>query len=219
MADFDWFAELSSDAANELQKACLRRKFYPGEPVVHRSDDTRDLYLICSGMLFAAFGTEDGREVLFSRMGPGRVFGELSAIDGKPRSLDVYVASQGATEILVMPQAVFLNAMETQITLQRAVTRSLVAYVRDISERFSQLTTFSVKERVCALILRTALEQGRFREGAELDQMPTHAEIGNAIGANREAVSRAMSSLTRNGIIKAQRKRVTLVKPQALLSQ
>jgi len=219
LRDFQWFADLSDDDCATLQSKCQKRSFNPGQLVLHDQDRSFDVYFVLKGSLYAAYGTDDGREVLFSRMAQGRAFGELSAIDGQPRSLSVYVASDGPTEVMVMPHTVFLDMLKEHPSVAHNVMISLVKYVRDISERFSQVTTLSVKQRVCAQIARLALEQGVFRDGAELNDMPTHAELGNSIGANREAVSRAISALNAKGVIKTQRRRVVLINPQDLLSE
>ncbi len=57
--------------------------------VVAEGSQGRDVYLVLSGRLLFSLVSPQGREVILSDMGPGEMFGELSAIDGQPRSTNV----------------------------------------------------------------------------------------------------------------------------------
>src|SRR3954464_14415611 len=82
----------------------LRLKNFGRREIVCRKEETADgLYLLFSGSLQAVDIAEDGREIGLNLIKPGSFFGELSVIDGEPRSAHV-IALQPSV-VGVIPQA------------------------------------------------------------------------------------------------------------------
>lgn len=215
IGDFPWFSALSGEQRQRLDRQITRRSFQRGELVIGRGDPTRSVYLVASGRILAVHWTEQGREIVYNSIGPGEVFGELSAIAGLPRSLSLY--AQSRSELLELPGDVLTELIDTAPSVRRAVLVRLVERIRELTERVHDLTSLSVQQRVRAHLLRLALESQVFRAGGLLRDPPTHAEIGNSIGANREAVSRCLSDLARAGVLESGRKWIRLLRPDALL--
>ena len=93
----------------------------------------------------------------------------------------------------------------------------LVANVRRLTERLYQANLFTVEQRVRSYLVRLALEAGEMNPGGSILDAPTHSEIANWVGSNREVVSRVMSGLKKSGIINTKRKHITLLEPDLLL--
>lgn len=190
------------------------RRFQQGQIVFDRDASERDLMFVQSGALMAVYWTEDGRELGFSRMGAGSYLGEVAALDNGPRSVSVY--ARDAAEVLILEQASFLWLLDEVPELRAQVMRDLVGRIRDLTERMSMLLTRSVQQRVCGFLARRALETGQLKEDGVVAGALTHAEIANMIGANREAVSRAISALGKAGVIEAARQRIRILQPGEL---
>ena len=60
-----------------------------GELIVQRLDETGGIHLLLSGVLLANQYARSGREVGYRRLLAGGYFGEISAIDGLPRSVNI----------------------------------------------------------------------------------------------------------------------------------
>lgn len=217
LRDFEWFAGLSDEEIAPTE-GCIRKKsFDQGQRIFDREEPSTDVYFITSGRVLAVYWTDDGREIVFSRIGGGTQFGELSAIDNAPRSLSIY--AQAPTTVLVLKAQDFLKILDTNSTVRHRVYQSLVERIRILTDRSHDLTSLDVSGRVRALLLRSALDAGAFVQGGVLIDMPTHAEIGNTVGANREAVSRVLSAMVKRGVIETSRKRIVLLDPEALVDQ
>ena len=85
-----------------LLKRTESRCFRKGQQIVRVKDDDANFYLVNSGVVRVTLFSKEGREISFVDIGPGGNFGELSAIDGKPRSANVIARSD--TEITVISQ-------------------------------------------------------------------------------------------------------------------
>lgn len=215
IGDFAWFRELPAADLDRLEPQLIRRRFGPGQLVFDRGDDSRNLFFVVAGRLLAVHWTGDGREIIYSSIGPGSAFGELSAITGRPRSLSLY--AQTDSELLEMPERLFHDAIDRHPSVRGHVLVELSSRIQSLTGRVHELTTFSVSQRVRAHLLRLALEAGVFTAGGVLNDPPTHAQIGNSIGANREAVSRALAELAAGGAVETSRKSIRILIPDALL--
>lgn len=184
------------------------------ETLFEQSDTACDVYFLISGALMAIHWTEDGREVIFTRFQTGDHFGELSALDGDTRSLAV--VAREPSRVLVVERESFLRLIDRLPLVRQRMFLALSARIRALTHRHLQFVTRNVEERVRAYLVSFAFEQGRLHPGAVLENTPTHSEIAASIGANREMVSRVLSQLRRDGLIRTGRKRIELLDPAAL---
>lgn len=180
----------------------------------HQNDASTSLYFLLSGQLAATQLTADGREIVFASFTTGTYFGEVGALDGKPRSLAVMAKTDAS--LLVMQRASFLGLFNAVPVVRCKVILQMADHIRTLTERNIELTTLSVEQRVGAFILRLASKQGATQVSLIIDPAPTHADIAGSIGANREMVSRSISSLARQGIISAARRRIEILDHDAL---
>ena len=66
--------------------AGVTRRFERGAALFHERQLSDRVMLLLEGRVKIASASEDGREAVLAFRGPGEVLGELSAIDGQPRS-------------------------------------------------------------------------------------------------------------------------------------
>lgn len=180
-----------------------------------QGDAGNEVCFLIRGRLLAVHWTASGREILFSRVEDGESVGELAAIDGGNRSLTVY--AQQDSFVIAMPTPSYLTLLATHPDLSLRVMQNLTALVRSLTQRAYQSTTMTVEERVRRCIVRLAVEASAFHSHGEIKDAPTHSEIASLIGANREAVSRAISALKKNGTIEGGRGHIRVIDPDILL--
>ncbi len=186
----------------------------PWQTIFDQEDTSCDLYFLLSGALLAVFWTTQGREIVFSRFPVGAYFGELAAFDGTRRSLAV-VAKTDA-KVLSMSRQSFLQMFNEVPVIRERITHNLVNRIRTLTQRNMEMTTLTVQQRVSKYLLQLAAENGKLTQGAIIEDAPTHAEIAGSIGANREMVSRSISKLAKQGVIKSARQRIEILDPEAL---
>lgn len=216
LRDLAWFAEMTKTQLDRVEAGTLHRRFVPNQRLMDRGDPGSSVLFVLSGRILAVHWTPGGREIVYSDIGPGNMAGEVSVISGSPRSLSLYARSDGA--VLEMPARLFLDLVETHPPLRRALMLGLVRRVQNLTQRVHDLTMLGIEDRLRAYLLRTALEQGALQPGGVLSDPPSHAEIANIIGANREAVSRGLATLNRQGAIESGRKFLRILQPDALLA-
>jgi CRP-like cAMP-binding protein len=212
--DLPLFQDVSAADLSGINLNVSEHKLAAWQTVFDQDDSTYDLYFLLSGSIMAVFWTEEGREIVFSRFPEGAYFGELAAFDGVPRSLAVFAKTDA--RVLSMKRDCFLQIFNEVPLVRERVTNSLVARIRTLTERSTEMSTMSVEQRVGSYLLRLAAEQGKLAQGAVIKNAPTHSEIAGTIGANREMVSRSISKLVKRGGIKSSRQRIEIIDPEVL---
>ncbi|GLK64339.1 cyclic nucleotide-binding domain-containing protein (plasmid) [Paracoccus kondratievae] len=216
LGDLEWFADLTPQQLAQIESMMRRRHFAQGQLIFERRDPGETVFFVLSGNVLAVHWTSTGREIVYSDIGPGNACGELSVLSGEPRSLSLY--ARNACTLYELPGAALLELMDSQPSVRRAITLHLIRRVHALTDRVHELTSLSVEERLRAWLLRTALDRGGLKPGRVLPDVPTHAEIANIIGANREAISRGLAKLNREGVIESGRRTLRILRPEALFS-
>ena len=196
------FAELGEDALALLAARLRHRKLPPGTPVVYKGDPAGPLYLIASGRVKVHQATAGGDEVILELLGPGNFFGDMSLLDGQPRSADV--STLAATELLLLEGEALRAIITEQPAVAWTLLRILSQRLRDQNDRAEMLMTRDVAGRVADRLLKLAASQGSALpdgKSVRLDVCLTQSDIAALIGATRERVSRALTVFRKSGAI------------------
>lgn len=175
------------------------RNYPAGKRIISRNADDRDVYLLVSGRVRITTYSQGGRQVTFRDIAAGEAFGEVAALDDKPRSADVIALD--AALLASMTPSVFRKLLADEPLLGERIMKRLASLVRSLSERVIDLSTLGVQNRIHAEILRLAREAGVERNRARIDPGPKHADIASQVSTYREQVTRELSALARAGIL------------------
>jgi CRP/FNR family transcriptional regulator, cyclic AMP receptor protein len=213
LATIDLFRDLDPMALGEVERRVRIRQFKPGQTVVGYQDDSHDLFFILGGRLKVTIYSEAGREVAFRELTAGQSFGELSALDGQPRSANVIALTESQVGSMTAPD--FLATVQHHSPVALATLRKLTILVRALSERVHEFSE-KVEVRICHELLRAARNSMLNGNAARLKPSPKHAEIASRVNTHREAVSRLVSKLTRLGVVQRGRGELVIRDIQAL---
>lgn len=182
-----------------LAAQCTWRVVEPGQLIVARNGRDRDVHFIVSGRVRVTSFSAGGKQVTFRDEEPGEVFGDLAAIDGKPRSADV-LALDSVVVAALSPEH-FRELIAAEPLVRERVLQRLAQLVRLLSERVIELSTLGVQNRIHAELLRLARASGVEGKQARIDPAPKHADIASQVSTYREQVTREFSALTRQGLL------------------
>lgn len=193
------FKELSPDEIQDLDQHCRWRRFLPGQSVIIHQDKSTDVYFIASGKVRITIYSPAGKQITFRDMSPGEMFGELSAIDDKPRTAHAIALSESL--IGSMDSDVFWGVLRQHPSVVAATLRKLSDIIRMMCERVFEFTVLNVPTRVYAELIRMARPDSEDDNRAVIAPPPTHAEIASRISTHREAVTRELNDLEHSGLI------------------
>ncbi|WP_114393668.1 Crp/Fnr family transcriptional regulator [Oleisolibacter albus] len=193
---------LAPEERANIARQCKWRHFHPGEQIIDRSSDSRDVCLIVEGRVQVVNYSLSGREITFDDVDAGGYLGELSAIDGAPRSASVIATTE--TLVAFMSPRLFQETVTSHPDITWAVMKRLASIVRSATGRIMDLSTLGANNRVHAELLRLAKAGLKPDNRAEIIPVPIHSDIASRVSTTRETVARVMSDLARDGLVERQ---------------
>ena len=203
------FEDLQAGDLSKIAGLCTVRAYEKHAQIMGEQDQTTDVFFILSGSVRISSFTEAGREVIFTEMSAGDIFGEFSAVDRLPRSATVLALTDCV--LARMPSAKFFETLKQHAEISTRLVELLVAKIRKMSERVFEVSALAVRERVRRELLRLAEDGTAFRNGVVIRPAPTHYEIAARIGSHREAVTREFNRLEAENIVEVRRRQIRIV--------
>jgi len=117
------FAGVSERHLRKLVRSAEEVRVPAGSPVIFREDSGREFFVILEGT--AVVGPPTGRRTLLRQ---GAFFGEMSVIDGKPRSASVRAETD--LTLMVLGRGAFLRVLRDEPSVALAVITELAGRVR-----------------------------------------------------------------------------------------
>lgn len=203
--DVPLFAGLKDDDLARLALV-LTNKNYPKDSVVVSAADPGDaLYIVISGNVKVSLWSDSGREIILSTLSDGAFFGEMSLVDGEPRSANV--TCLGPSKILRLARKDFLQLVRQYPSIAINVMTEMCERLRRADESIGNLALLDVYGRVARFLIELAEEEGEdVPEGILIRKMPTQQHVASRIGTSRETVSRALSEFQRRGFVEQRGK-------------
>jgi CRP/FNR family transcriptional regulator, cyclic AMP receptor protein len=209
------FQRLTPERRSTVAARCQWRDVPAGTLIVAHEDVSRTVFFLTSGrarsLIYAASGTMVG----FGELLAGQMFGEVQAIDGKPRA--VAVEAVEACTVASLSADAFIELVRSEPDFAVTVLEQIASNIRALTARVFEFSTMSVPTRLHAELLRLAGANGEpVAEGIRLRTTPTHAEFAARISTHREAVTRELNRLQKLGVLAKEDRAIVVVSPQKL---
>lgn len=201
-------APVSDGELAALAQALTWRRVRAGEDVVSHLDHGAKVYFVVHGAFRARLEAAIGRQVSFRHFTEGSHFGEIAALTNTPRSLSISAQIDGL--LAECPGPAFLALMDGSAAFAAAVAAHLARTVLSLTDRVFELAVLEVRFRIYAELLRLAASGAPTDAGVLVIDAPTHKDIAESVGAQREAVTRELRILASEGLIR-QTKRELLI--------
>jgi CRP/FNR family transcriptional regulator, cyclic AMP receptor protein len=196
---FKLFEGLPAAELRALEQRCRFRRYVRDATIVDYQENKADVFFILNGQVRVTMFSKAGREVAFRDLEAGDLFGELSAIDGKPRAANVVAISECV--LAAMPGSVLWDLLHRHQSVADAMLRRLAGNVRILTDRVFEFSTLAVRNRIHAELLRLARDHDNGARPITIAPMLTHAELASRLSTHREAVTREFNDLARLGVI------------------
>lgn len=191
------------------------RKFEKGSYLFMPHDEANCVFVVKSGRLRVSVPTEGGQQVFLAELGVGDIVGEVSAISGNRQATIVEAIED--TEAHVFTRASFLRVLQECPEGALQVMRTLCQRLKTLNQRHIENVSLPMAARLAAELGRLARETG---DGMlRIERAPTHAGLAEMIGSHREAVTKELRALARDGVLRVRRGLIEILKPEALLNR
>ena len=207
------FESLDQQELEALSDVTFTRTFSKDNVIILAEEEGDTLFILKKGKVKVSIVSEGGREVILSLLGPGSVFGELSLLDGKPRSANVVAIEE--TDLLMLRRADFLQLIYKTPQIATALLAELATRMRKTDRQIEGLALLDVTSRISDTLLQLATEQGsETTGGVTIESRPTHQELANMSGTTRETVSRVLKRLEGQGYINRNGRKITILREE-----
>ena len=204
------FAALDEPTLASVGRALRSRRFRRNEVIFHQGDPGDALHVVASGAVKIFLASPEGDEAIIATLGPADFFGELSLLDGAPRSASATALQ--ATETLVLSRPPFRELLEREAGLRDALLASLAAELRRLTAHVDELHFLDLAGRLAMRLARLARDATPDARGAvRLDWPFTQTELAGMIGGTRQSVNKLLSELVADRLVTLERD--TLVVP------
>lgn len=123
------FEQCSRRELNLLQSAATEMQLTAGKILTKQGEVGRHFIVIVEGNVEV---TRDGTQIAV--LGPGSFFGEMSLLDGQPRTATAITL--GPTHVLMLTTAAFNEVLTTMPSVDRKLLTVLAGRLRDIEARY-----------------------------------------------------------------------------------
>ena len=200
-------------ALAEAMAAIRWRDLAPGVTALDHGEASRDVFFVVSGAMRVLVRDAGGQETIYGDLGRGDIFGEMAAIDGAARSASITALT--ACRLAVLPGPAFLRLVERSPVLLHRLLALLLARLRAQEQRLLD-RALPVRWRLVAELLHLSRPAAQPGAGRLISPPPTHQVMAARIGARREAVTRELGQLVREGLVTVDRAAIRLVEPGEL---
>jgi CRP-like cAMP-binding protein len=208
------------DALTPEEKAWLeargvKRSFSQGHALFHEREESDKVMLVLEGRVKIASTSEDGRERVLAFRGPGEALGELSAIDGRPRSASVIAVDP--VQALVVSTNNFRTFLEQNPRVMFFLMQRLIGRLREADRKRVEFGATDTIGRVAARLVELSERYGKpTPEGVRIDLPITQEELASWVGSSREGVNKALNTLKGLHWIDTERRSITVLDEEAL---
>jgi CRP/FNR family transcriptional regulator, cyclic AMP receptor protein len=197
-----------------LRREGRPRQFAAGQALFVEGDSAERVFVLESGWVLLSCAAADGREVVLGLRGPGDVIGDMSILDGEPRSATALALAP--IEAMVAPASALTAALSDPAVAQ-AMIRVLAARLRDADRKRVEFSSLDTLGRVAWRLLELSERFGSATDGGIVVELPLSQEqLASWCGASREATVKALASLRSLGTITTGRRRVVITSADAL---
>jgi CRP/FNR family transcriptional regulator len=203
------FADLTEKELSFLAERAVPHRLQSGEMIFSEGEPCEGLYVVESGAIKVFKTSASGREQVLTIEGAGGSVAELPVFDGGAYPASASALNE-ATLLFVSKrdfQALCLEHPQVALKVLKVVGARLRRLVGIIEE----LSFTTVRHRLAALLLRLAKRRGkRTPRGVEFSLLGSNQELAAHIGTVRELVSRNLSRLQAEGIVRLEGKTVII---------
>lgn len=202
------FHDLTDSELEFLTARTVERKVDGGELVFSEGDPCAGLFVVQTGNVRIFKSAASGREQVLAIEGPGSSVAELPVFDGGNYPASAQALNEG-TMLFVSKQAFHsLCLQHPEVALK--VLKIVGGRLRRLVGIIEELSFTTVRHRLAALLLRYAKSAAKNGNSAEFVLSDNNQELAAQLGTVRELVSRNLSRLQSEGLIKMEGRNIVV---------
>ena len=215
----DFFAGLEEEKRLFLQKASHRR-FQKNDIVFFEGDPGDACFYIASGLVRIFSIHDSGKEPVFFLRRAGELFGISEVLGGYPRKANAQ--AMAPSQIHALCGRDFDALLAAHYPLARRVISLLGSRIRHLGDNIRNLVVCSVEGRLIKLLIALVYDllpdAEAWRRPVTVPLRISQEQLASMCGTTQPTVSDLLQKVQKEGQIRVERRRITLLHPLRLLS-
>lgn len=209
------FAAMREDEIAELLRHARIIEVPSRHILFHAGQPGDSLYVLLSGKVKISLLSAEGKEAILSLMGSGDVFGEMSLLDGLPRSATVTTLED--CRLMVIGRQEFVQFLKRYADVALNLLAALSQRLRTTNNLVENLSFHHLPSRLARLLMDLGQRHGKAGAGGvEIGLRLSQEELGNLVGASRESVNKQLRAWAESGLLEYQQGTIVIKKVDAL---
>ena len=189
-------------------------QFRRGQALFTQGDRAERVFVIERGWVIISCVAPGAREIVLGLRGPGDVIGELSSLDGEPRSATALAV--GDVAAIVAPASVLTRALR-DADIANELIRVLAVRLRDADRKRLEFASLDTLGRVAWRLLELGEQFGEAgADGITVELPLSQEQLASWCGASREATVKALAALRTLGCVTTGRRTLHILDVEAL---
>jgi CRP/FNR family cyclic AMP-dependent transcriptional regulator len=212
-----WFASLPRELADMLLEKS-KVKHLNDKQILHTKNELADgFHCLLTGRIRISNFTLEGKELVLTWIQPGNWFGEISLIDGQPRTHDAH--AEGPTILLKLPKLVFERLFVEHHQWSTHIMRLLCQRVRATFSLIDETGCLSLKGQLCkrlSLMYQGLEEQQTQSQSHILALTISQDALAQLIHSSRQTVNKILQDLQAEKVITLHYGKITILNRKQL---
>lgn len=210
------FRKLAQPQIREILDAATALRFDPGVAVFSEGLTIERFFLLMDGHIRVIRTTPGGDQIIALHIAPGQLFGIGAALGRTTYPATAMTADECLA--LAWPNRLWATFTERYDGFATETYKAVGERVGEMNNRIVEMATQQVEQRVACAILRLITQTGRKVEGGiEIGLPITRQNISDMTGTTLHTVSRLLSGWERDGIVRSERRKITVTAPHRLV--
>jgi len=206
----DLFSSLEPEVRQRVIAAAVPRTYRKGQLLFVENDPGESLIVLKRGAVAVFRTSPTGERAVLSVVRPPDHLGEVSLLDGSPRSLSAEAIEDCSA--LALSRGAFLELVHSNPRILDAVMRSLGQLVRRLTEQTADHVFLDLPGRVAKTLVRLAGDNQAPMVTIELNQ----SQLAEMAGGSRQSVNQAIGSFATRGWLRTEGRRIVVTDLAAL---
>jgi CRP-like cAMP-binding protein len=194
-----WFGGLPRPFQEQLLAAAIPRRLGKGEQLFARGDPPSGLFGVAEGALTIGAAAADGREALLALVEPPMWFGEISTLDGQPRTHDA-VAKEPSLVVQV-PQAALDSILDAEPRYWRDIGVLATSKLRLVLHVVED-TVQPLSVRLCRRLVLAAERYGEWQDRSSRVVDLRQDQLAAMLSTSRQTVNQLLKELEARGLVR-----------------
>lgn len=195
------FQQLSDRQLQLLMASFTVQKHKPRVTLFKEKDPGDTFFVILKGSIKIYLQSAKGTEKILAVCNAGDSFGELSLLDGRPRSASAQTLQK--TELLVMSRVQFLNLLENNFEITHSIMKEMIQRIRDTHQQITDLTLIDTRSRVIKSLIKLAGRFGRRSDHAIDVELPLDLnELAQMVGIDLRELHLVLNDLEEQELVR-----------------